>query len=446
MTTPQATTLRGEARLADGPDEPAVVTLGPDCLWLTVGSRPPVTAAYRDISHVGVDQSSIRLHLGTGPAADRWQLEHFGPQTGALVKGLRNGRLLQRLQDGLIEVAPDVEVDLVEYELPGESGTAQILYHDRGVVIAPVDDRHPWRHIRRADIGTVDQEPAVGGIQVTGTGPSLPSPGGMPALRLVRLGAATGAHAERWEALRDGAAADASAIVRSLLPDADDPTRRLVSGVMVDGRPCAPAAVGPAWEPLERAVLGREPFAPWYMALQALGGSDAARWLAAAPERPGAVTAPRAWCFVALPGNLVAMELAGDGAPATCLFRVVPRASFSGPLAAEALEAAVAEVSAAVVDARFGCEAMALPEARLTADERLPQGRAVAALPTLAAARSRFVARIDHGDEAAWAATLRELVAWHGACRDDETEWPGRADAERALTAAGADPGRRPQR
>ncbi len=435
MTTPQATTLRGEARLADGPAEPAVITLGPDTLWLIAGSRPPITAAYRDITHVGVDQGTVRLHLGSGPLAERWHLERFGQQTGALVKGLRNGRLLQRLGDGLVEVAPDTEIDLVEYEAPGETGIAQLLYHDRGVVLAPVDDRHSWRRIRRADIGAVEMESAVGGIRVTGTGRSLL---GSPALRLVRLGAVAKAHADRWAALRDGAAQDAGSIVGALLPDADFGARRLGSTLLVDGRPATPAQLGEAWVPLERAVLGHAPFDESYEALRAAaGGAAAPRWLAAAPERPGAPDTPKLWFFIGLPGNLVAMELVSEGAHATYLFRVVPRATFAGSLPSGALEAAVADVSEALIDARFLREPMALPAARLAEAEFLRYRLALAALPTLAAARARFVARLVHSDTASWQAALNDVIAWHGAARDDVAEWPGRTAQEGQIAGFG---------
>jgi hypothetical protein len=441
MTTPQATTLRGEARLADGPAESAVITLGPDTLWLTAGSRPPVTAGYRDIGHVGVDQGTVRLHLGSGPHSERWQLERFGQQTGALVKGLRNGRLIQRLADGLVDVGPDTEIDLVEYEAPGELGIAQLLYHGRGAVVAPVDDRHHWRRIRRADIGAVELEPAVGGLRVSGAGRSLPAPAGVPALRLLRLGNVAKAHADRWNALRDGAANDAAAIVAGLIPDADYGARRTAAALLLDGTPRAAAELGAAWAPLERAVLGHPPFDASYRTLVAIGGDDlATRWIAIAPERPGATDSPKTWFLVVLPGNLLALELVSEGAHATYLFRVVPRATYAGSLPRGALAAAVADVSEAMIDARFLREPVALPAARLAEAEFLRYRLALAALPTLAAARTRFVARLVHADPATWEAALRDAIAWHQACRDDAAEWPGRA-AQETQVAGIADAG-----
>jgi hypothetical protein len=439
MTTPQATTLRGEARLADGPAEPAVITLGPDGLWLTAGNRPPVTAGYRDIGHVGVDQGIVRLHLGTGPHAERWQLERFGQQTGALVKGLRNGRLLQRLEDGLVDLPADPEVDLVEYEAPGELGIAQLLYHSRGAVLAPVDDRHHWRRVRRADIGAVDLEPAVGGVRITGAGRSLPAQPGGPAFRLIRLGAAAKAHADRWSALRDGAANDAAAIVGGLIPDADYAARQAAASLLVDGRPRTAAELGTAWAPLERAVLGHPPFDESYRLLAGVAGDDlSARWLATAPERPGQPESPKTWFLIGLPGNLVALELVSEGAHATYLFRVETRSTYAGAPAAGALQAAVADVSEGLIDARFLREPMALPANRLAEPEFLRYRLALAALPTLAAARARFVARIVHSDAAAWSAALRDVIAWHEGCRDDTAEWPGRAGQEAEIAGLGA--------
>jgi hypothetical protein len=62
---------------------------------------------------------------------------------------------------------------------------------------------------------------------------------------------------------------------------------------------------------------------------------------------------------------------------------------------------------------------------------------ALAALPSLASARARFVARLVHNEPASWEAALRDLVAWHGSCRDDAAEWPGRAAQEAEVGDAG---------
>ncbi|MFN8631586.1 MAG: hypothetical protein U0838_15090 [Chloroflexota bacterium] len=143
------------------------------------------------------------------------------------------------------------------------------------------------------------------------------------------------------------------------------------------------------------------------------------------------------WFLVGLPGNLIAMELVSEGSHATYLFRVVPRASFGGVLAAGALEAAVTGLSEALIDARFLREPMALPAAQLAAPDALRYRLAVAALPSLAAARWAFVARVVHRDAESWEAAVRDLVAWHASTRDDSAEWPGRAAQEAQVSEAG---------
>jgi len=379
-----------------------------------------------------VDGGIVMIQLGAGAGAERWLFERFGALTGRLVLGLRDGRLRRRLADGLVETDPDDEIDLVEYESGTEAGIAQLLYHGRGVVLAPVDDRVAWLRIRRADIGSVDLQAAVGGLAIGSAGRSLsPVPGGGPALRLLRLGPTAVKHGQRWAALRDGAASDASAIVAGLIPDAPVALRRAASAVLLEGRPATPETLGEAWTPLETAVLGHPPFDESYRALREIGGGETApRWLVTAPERPGAVEEPRLWFFVGLPGNLVAMELVSAGSHATYLFRVVPRAAFQGSLPAGALATAVADVSEALIDARFLREPMALPAARLAEPDGLRYRLALAALPSLAAARARFVARIVHRDPESWRGAIDGLAAWHGTARDDDAEWPGRAAQE----------------
>jgi hypothetical protein len=234
---------------------------------------------------------------------------------------------------------------------------------------------------------------------------------------------------------------DAAAIVSGLIPDAPYGVRASASATLLEGRPASPATLGEAWGPLERAVLGHPPFDESYAALRAVaGGETAARWLVAAPERPGAPEVPRLWFLVGLPGNLVAMELVSEGAHATYLFRVVPRAAFTGTLPARALEAAIADVSEALIDARFLREPMALPAARLAGPEALRYRLALAALPSLAAARARFVARLVHSNTEAWTAALQDVVAWHATARDDASEWPGRAAQEGQIDEAAGQP------
>jgi hypothetical protein len=165
----------------------------------------------------------------------------------------------------------------------------------------------------------------------------------------------------------------------------------------------------------------------------------APRWLALAPERPGTPEPPRIWFFVGLAGNLVAMELVSAGAHATYLFRVVPRAVYTGDPSDDAqLAAAVGVVSEALLDSRFLREPMALPTERL-AEPRYQRYRlALAALPSLAAARARFVARVVHRDPTSWAAALDDLIGWHATTRDDAAEWPGRATEESQIDEAGS--------
>ena len=170
---------------------------------------------------------------------------------------------------------------------------------------------------------------------------------------------------------------------------------------------------------------------------------DALRWLALAPERPGAAESHRAWFLVALPGNLVALELVSEGAHATYCFRTVPRAAFTGGAdpagidpAAAAL--AVAGISNALVDARFLREPIALPDDQLATPEGIRYRLALRAIPSLAAARAAFVARLVHRDEASWGAALDDLIAWHASCRDDAAAWPGRAAQEADVAEASA--------
>ncbi len=70
---------------------------------------------------------------------------------------------------------------------------------------------------------------------------------------------------------------------------------------------------------------------------------------------------------------------------------------------------------------------MALTDEALAAPRSLRYRLALAALPSLADARGRFVARLVHRDDASWAAALADLIAWHTAVRDDGAIWPGRA-------------------
>ncbi len=444
MTTQLPARLSGDVSRPGEASGEAQVTLDDGGLTVASAGAAAWSAGYRDLAAVAVDGGVVTVDLGTGPGAQRWEFRRFGTMTGLLVRLLRDGRLRQRLGDGLVALDPDAEIDLVEYEAGPEAGVGQLAYDQRGVVLAPLDERRPWRRIRRSDIGEVRPDPAVGGVSVGGAGPSLPAAvDGGPALRLLRLGPVATEHARRWTALRDGAAADAAAIVTALVPDAPFGARSSATQLMLEGRPASAAQLGDAWPLLEAATLGVPPFDESYRVLRAVGGGDAApRWLACAPEDPGRPESPKVWFLVGLPGNLIAMELVSEGAHATYLFRVVARSAFTGSLPAGALEAAVTGISEALLDARFLREPIALPAAQLATPAALRYRLALAALPSLAAARRAFVARLVHRDAASWEAALHDLVTWHAVSRDDSAEWPGRADQEAQVSeAAGSSAG-----
>jgi len=235
-------------------------------------------------------------------------------------------------------------------------------------------------------------------------------------------------------ALRDAALADAAALVEALIADAPFEARDRAAALLVDGRPADLDTLAPAWAPLEAAVLAEPTFAESYRALVAkAGGASSRRWLAIAPEQPGSPQL-RAWFLIALPGNLLAMELVSEGAHATYCFRVLPRASYAGqaPVAMRpAFDGAVASISQTLVDIRFLREPIGLPDAALASPDYLRYRLAIAELPSLAEARRHFVARIVHAT--GWAAALDDLLAWHGACRDDAAIWPGRAAQETTI-------------
>jgi hypothetical protein len=424
---------RGEVRAPGAAALPARIVLGDMAFTLSVDSAAPATVEYRDLATIAVDREIGLLVVGTGADAERWLLDRFGPGLGPLVGALREHRLRQLLGDALVEV-PRGPIDLVEYSLPdGAGGVALLVLHAWGLVVAPLDEAVPWVRMRRARIGAVLRRPEIGGLRVEDAI-------GSRVVDLLRLGPAATRHGRAIEALRDGAALDAGRIVDGLVPDLSYPLRRRAAAALVDGAPAAAVALGEGWPALEASALAEPVFAASYAALVTRAGAGAPRWLAVAPESPGSATT-RAWFFVGLPGNLVGLELVSAGAHATYLFRVVPRATRGpGDPTADALAACVADLSDALVDARFLREPMALPTARLAAPAARRYRLALAAIPALAAARRRFVARIVHADAATWAAALDDLVAWHDGCRDDDAEWPGRADQEAAVSAAaGAD-------
>ena len=442
--------IHGEGRLA-GPKtmlEPATVSIDSAGLTLQIGSARPMRVGYRDLSLIAIQQSTVLLVLGEGPEAMRFMLEKFADRLGPMVRLLRELRLKQRLTDGLVEV-PDEPAELVEFTWtpttsplgPGPDGPAapaagvgQLVVQPWGFVVCPLDERATWIHFRRASISTV-KLPSPGEVAVDG------APG---TLTLRGLGpAATRLH-DRLEKLRDGAFADAAGFVAQLMPDAPFGVRQKASDLLVDGRPTRHDAFGETgWPIVETAILGEPTFAESYESLCSTAGSAAPRWVAMSPETPGG-TVPKIWFLIALPGNLVAMELVTAGAHATYFFRVMPRAKYKGEPPEKlgiAAEQAVRDISEALVDCRFLREPMALPADQLRLPKYLRYRLALAVLPSLVWARGRFVARIVHRDPTSWSAAVADLVRWHAAARDEAAEWPGRGAQESQIGAAGGDDG-----
>jgi hypothetical protein len=88
----------------------------------------------------------------------------------------------------------------------------------------------------------------------------------------------------------------------------------------------------------------------------------------------------------------------------------MPRAQYKGEPPEKlgiAAEQAVRDISEALVDCRFLREPMALPADQLRLPKYLRYRLALAVLPSLAWARSRFVARIVHRSPAAWSRPWR---------------------------------------
>jgi hypothetical protein len=438
--------IHGEGRIA-GPgttSEPATVRIDGTGITLEIGSARPIRADFRDITTVAIQQATLLLVLGDGPDAMRFILEKFADKLGPMVRLLRELRLKQRLSDGLVKV-PDDPAELVEFAwMPTESplgpgpdgpsaalaGVGQLVVQPWGFVVCPLDERATWIHFRRAAIAKVDQGP--GEVVVTG------DPG---TLTLRGLGAASTRLHDALAKLRDGAYADAAGFVEQLMTDAAFGVRQKASDLLVDGRPVRPEAFGDTgWPVVETAVLGEPKFADSYKSLCASAGVAAPRWVAMSPVDPGG-TEPKIWFLIAMLGNLVALELVSGGAHATYFFRVVPRAEYRGEAPEKlgvAAEKAVRDISEALVDCRFLREPMALPEDQIRLPENLRYRLALAVLPSLAAARARFVARIVHRSEASWSSAVADLIRWHGAAKDEAAEWPGRKAQESAIEASGS--------
>ena len=442
--------IHGQGRLA-GPNttsEDATVSIDGTGLTLQIGSARPLRAGFRDISAIAIQQSTVLLVLGDGPDAMKFILEKFADRLGPMVRLLRELRLKQRLTDGLVQV-PDDPAELVEFAWQPTSsplgagpdgpakaatGVGQLVVQPWGFVVCPLDERLTWIHFRRASILKVTI-PSAGEVSIEG------DPG---TLTLMGLGAASTRLHDRLAKLRDGAFADAAGFVEQLMTDAPFGVRQKASDLLVDGRPIRPDAFGDTgWPVIEEAVLGEPKFAASYESLCKTAGAAAPRWVAMSPVDPGG-TEPKIWFLIAMPGNLVALELVTAGAHATYFFRAMPRAQYKGEPPEKlgiAAEQAVRDISEALVDCRFLREPMALPEDQLRMPEYLRYRLALAVLPSLAMARHRFVARIVHRSEASWATAVASLIQWHAAAGDDAAVWPGRASQESAISAAGGDGG-----
>jgi hypothetical protein len=423
--------VAGEVRVPGAAARPGSIALGGETFLLGIDGAGPATLAYRDLTVIAVDGGVGLLVAGEGPTAPRWLLERWGPALGPTISALRERRLRQLLADAFVQV-PDDSLALVEYAAPdgSEAGVAHLVLHPWGLVVAPLDERRAWRRMRRAGIGAVVDVPRDGGLRVS-------DDAGQPAFDLPRLGPAAARVRGGIEALRDGATTDAGAMLSALAPDLAFADRDRATRTLVDGRPADRDALGAAWQPIEAAVLTEPTFAASYAALVERGGGDRAqRWIALAPEDPGSA-ARKTWFLVALPGNLVALELVSEGAHATYCFRARPRGVHpGGPTDPAAAAARVRAVSEALIDARFLREPIALPDDRLARPEGRRYRLALAALPSLAAARAAFVARLVHRDPTSWSAALDDLIAWHDAERDDAAAWPGRSGQEAMVDAA----------
>lgn len=427
-------TVEAQARdlIAGGAGARARVELREADFRVARDGRPPLVANYRDATTVAVDQGRLLLILAGGAA--RLMFEGMGDRLGTLVSELRERRARQTLHDRFIEVPDRDHIELVEYALGDEHGVAQIAYHAWGVALLPLDERRAPHLVRRSDIGRVEADAGRGRVSL----PTRPRPAAATSapIELIALGDKFEAHRARLAALHDGALADAATLVGGLLPDAPFTARQAASSALVDGRPVSPTELGDAWPYVERAVLVDPTFGASYRALVAHGsfnGQTAPSWLALAPRTPGQTDEYMSWFFVGLPGNLVAFELVSQGAHATYLYRVVPRGQYAGQSAVELAPAAaqaVFEVSECLIDTRFLREPIYLTDVAL-ADPRYVRYRfAIAALPSLRAARWRFVGRLIHTDEEAWSAALDDAIAFNAATNDDGAVWQAGAIQE----------------
>jgi hypothetical protein len=405
--------IAGQGRqISSGGTGPATLELRETDFTVAIDGLPMV-AAYRDLTTIAVQQGQVLLVLGDGNGDARVMLSGLGDRLGLLLAELRDRRARQVLADRFIELADDEALPLVEFRAEGQHGVAQLAYHAWGAALLPLDERQAWRLLRRSAIERVEADVAGGHVAVIATGPA--EGGTATDFELAGLGAHAERHRQRLAGLREAALSDAAMIVGDLIPDAPFGVRRLAGGLLVDGRPVNRDELGEAWLHVERAVLSEPVFADAYRAMAEHGGPS---WLAIAPRRPGE-REHLAWFFVGLPGDLVALELVSSGAHATYLFRA-DRASAA---------TVVTQVSEALIDMRFLRQPIYLTDAQLLDPRHLRSRLAIAALPSLRAARSSFVGRLIHRDEEGWRRDLDAAIAWSSSAGLDAGRWPGAAAA-----------------
>jgi hypothetical protein len=395
--------VAGEGRVVgrDASNQPLRFELRP-ADFVVSGGGVQMVMAYRDLATVAVDQGRMLLDLGGG---QRVIAERLGAGLGTLLGALRDRRARQTLSDRFIEVPYGDAIELVEYQSGDERGVAQLAYHAWGVALLPLDERQPWRLVRRADVSGVTADHDRGRLTVElRPRPSLPS---ATPIELIALGATVERERAKIDGLRAQALADAGSIVNVLLPDAQFADRAAAAALLVDGRPVTPAELSGAWSAVERSVLADPTFAASYAALakrSGSGGSPAKTWVSLAPITPGQTDQHMAWFFVALPGDLVAFELVSEGAHATYLFR-----------AADSLEAAVFDISECLIDSRFLREPIYMTDAELAHPDNARYRLAIAAMPSLRAARARFIQRLIHTDQESWESSLDDAIHTGGA-------------------------------
>ena len=410
--------VRGQGSVlpATGGTLPLRFELYPDHFTVSCGATP-ITGAYRELTAVAVDQGRVLITLGAGNV--RLLVEQLGAGLGQLVGELRERRARQMLTDRLIDLPESERLELVEFRTGEDHGVAQLAFHAWGMAIIPLDERLAWWLIRRADLAEVRPDQPTGRVRLDVA--ARPGREGV-SIELLGLGLDTVRMADRVAGMRVGALGDAAAIVNGLLPGAAFEVRNQAAGLLVDGRPISREQLGDAWAPIERAVLSEPTFAATYAALVARSGSSgshAKSWMSIAPVTPTDPTEHMSWFLVALPTDLLAFELVSEGTHATYLFR-----------ARDSLEAAVFDVSEALIDTRFLRSAIYLTEAALADPARSRQRLAVASLPSLRAARARFVGRLIHVDEESWARSLDDAIRWNSANLDATIPWPGTDQSE----------------